>query len=523
MALALQPLGGADEDVRSPFVLPEKDGAVSVGRRVGCDLILEDVSVSALHAWLERNGNDEVALVDCGSSNGTFVNGMRVKRRDIEVGDLVRFASVEFRVVETTDRTAMEGGNGTDLQTERIAGKPSRGGLESELPDSRDETLEKLRAELAEVSVESARLRSELDRSRKELETSADRVERSRKELALEREKNLELESRVAALEFELRRSESEQQSTEEKRQKAIDETEEWRTAFSEQEERLGESLREITQARESEASALGRLAEIENEASILSERLLGDWSVWFDRPPEETESSDSPFVKVHRVADRVREQLDRIEPIWNEFGDGVREELERRCETVRGELKKLGEEKAAAIAENSRISEELENVRLAVDSEVRRARSLSRSGTMVEIPERFETMVVATDREQEIFRRLIERLELLDHLLAGYRGNRRMKEAIPELEDFRTRIASILSENGVEEFEIPIGSELTLKHRKEVQILGRKGWGTRDYVEQTFRPGEVVKTVRTGYRAGSGEGATVLRKTEVLIREANG
>ena len=65
----------------------------------------------------------------------------------------------------------------------------------------------------------------------------------------------------------------------------------------------------------------------------------------------------------------------------------------------------------------------------------------------------------------------------------------------------------------------MPVRTILTLKHRKEVQILSRKGWGTRQFTEYPFQPGEVIKVIRPGYRVGEGEYAVILRKVEVLIR----
>ena len=87
------------------------------------------------------------------------------------------------------------------------------------------------------------------------------------------------------------------------------------------------------------------------------------------------------------------------------------------------------------------------------------------------------------------------------------------------ELDDFRSRLAVIIESSGVQLFEVPVRTILTLKHRKEVQILSRKGWGTRQFTEYPFQPGEVIKVIRPGYRVGEGEYAVILRKVEVLIR----
>lgn len=69
-------------------------GTCSVGRIDTNDLVLPDIKVSRRHALIQKEGGDELWLVDLGSRNGTRLNGERVIRptllRDqdkIEIGD----------------------------------------------------------------------------------------------------------------------------------------------------------------------------------------------------------------------------------------------------------------------------------------------------------------------------------------------------------------------------------------------------------------------------------------------------
>jgi pSer/pThr/pTyr-binding forkhead associated (FHA) protein len=93
--------------VRAPN-LPETrlgfDGTqpVVVGRGASCDVRLPDASVSFRHAVLRAQGQDFV-LVDEGSTNGTWVGGVRVAPRTsriVRTGDLVRVGRMwlELRV-----------------------------------------------------------------------------------------------------------------------------------------------------------------------------------------------------------------------------------------------------------------------------------------------------------------------------------------------------------------------------------------------------------------------------------------
>lgn len=79
-----------------PFEIPE--GETPVGREAGPGLALVGEStVSRLHAKLVRKGTT-VILQDLNSTNGTFVNGLRVSAQQIlKVGDEVQFGAVRYR------------------------------------------------------------------------------------------------------------------------------------------------------------------------------------------------------------------------------------------------------------------------------------------------------------------------------------------------------------------------------------------------------------------------------------------
>jgi adenylate cyclase len=50
----------------------------AIGRGDGCTVLLDSRSVSRLHALIQRKDGGDLALVDLGSRNGSFVNGARV-------------------------------------------------------------------------------------------------------------------------------------------------------------------------------------------------------------------------------------------------------------------------------------------------------------------------------------------------------------------------------------------------------------------------------------------------------------
>jgi len=75
---------------------PGLDARYTIGRDSGCDLLIEDLSVSRWHARLDRAAGRWI-LTDLNSTNGTRLNGWRV--RDpvlVQAGDRLTFGSAVF-------------------------------------------------------------------------------------------------------------------------------------------------------------------------------------------------------------------------------------------------------------------------------------------------------------------------------------------------------------------------------------------------------------------------------------------
>ena len=74
-----------------------------IGRGADCDLRLKVSAVSRHHCLLRFRG-PEASISDLGSSNGTFVNGQRVRSQTtLQSGDEIRVGTYQF-VVDLGDR-----------------------------------------------------------------------------------------------------------------------------------------------------------------------------------------------------------------------------------------------------------------------------------------------------------------------------------------------------------------------------------------------------------------------------------
>jgi pSer/pThr/pTyr-binding forkhead associated (FHA) protein len=70
---------------------------VVVGRKEECDLRLDHRSVSKMHCIIVKT-DGLLLLRDLGSTNGTRVNGFRVRRAALLPNDLLAIANYKFRV-----------------------------------------------------------------------------------------------------------------------------------------------------------------------------------------------------------------------------------------------------------------------------------------------------------------------------------------------------------------------------------------------------------------------------------------
>ena len=76
-------------------VISMNEGPVLIGRQAGATLKISNASVSRRHALIEKEG-DKFIIADLGSRNGTFVNDVPVKRRELQHGDRVKIGESQF-------------------------------------------------------------------------------------------------------------------------------------------------------------------------------------------------------------------------------------------------------------------------------------------------------------------------------------------------------------------------------------------------------------------------------------------
>ncbi len=86
-----------DDDALTFRILPEN--MKTLGRAPTADFTIDRALVSRLHCRL-INASDRLEVEDLDSTNGTFVNDQKVKRKVLVTGDTLRLGRVELTVTE---------------------------------------------------------------------------------------------------------------------------------------------------------------------------------------------------------------------------------------------------------------------------------------------------------------------------------------------------------------------------------------------------------------------------------------
>ncbi len=80
-----------------------EEGENIIGRDSGCTISLSLNGVSKKHAQISITG-DSIFIEDLGSSNGTFVNDLLIKKSELKSGDRVAIPDVIFQVIQVQEK-----------------------------------------------------------------------------------------------------------------------------------------------------------------------------------------------------------------------------------------------------------------------------------------------------------------------------------------------------------------------------------------------------------------------------------
>lgn len=87
------------ESGEPPLTLRLPSGAIkTLGRTARADFIIDAALVSRLHCRLTADRSDQLVVEDLESTNGTLVNGRKIDRAVLKIGDRLQVGRVAFEV-----------------------------------------------------------------------------------------------------------------------------------------------------------------------------------------------------------------------------------------------------------------------------------------------------------------------------------------------------------------------------------------------------------------------------------------
>lgn len=182
------------------------DGAF-LGRAADCIVRTDDAMVSRKNCKISFAGGRWM-VEDLGSSNGTFVNEVRVQKQALSHADVVRCGTLQVRFVETADAQPVGGGGGKP----RTMSIPAQGAGASVQVDPAfagggaldpAALVQQKEYELAQVMQERDALASRLREASQELEAATHRNEGNQTELQRLRAENLAYRDRLGEVQRE--------------------------------------------------------------------------------------------------------------------------------------------------------------------------------------------------------------------------------------------------------------------------------------------------------------------------------
>ena len=93
---------------------------IRIGRSEESDWHIDDINVSRSHAEIVQNPSGGFEVVDLKSTNGTFLNGIRIKREILKTGDVISVAGFARRFTQD-GLQILEGIDGTPVQAKEIS------------------------------------------------------------------------------------------------------------------------------------------------------------------------------------------------------------------------------------------------------------------------------------------------------------------------------------------------------------------------------------------------------------------
>ena len=103
-----------------PSIFLERGEQKTVGRSPQADVVIDEPSLSRVHAAVRMSANGDLSVEDLGSTNGVFINRTRRKASQLTIGDRVIFGILEYLVAEAPAAAALSASESTIFRSLKV-------------------------------------------------------------------------------------------------------------------------------------------------------------------------------------------------------------------------------------------------------------------------------------------------------------------------------------------------------------------------------------------------------------------
>ena len=89
-----------------PSIFLERGEKKTIGRSPQADVVIDEPSLSRVHAAVKMSADGDLSVEDLGSTNGVFMGGMKIRKHQLKNGDVILVGDAQFRY--ETDPTSGE-------------------------------------------------------------------------------------------------------------------------------------------------------------------------------------------------------------------------------------------------------------------------------------------------------------------------------------------------------------------------------------------------------------------------------
>src|SRR5512133_3263859 len=111
-----------DELVRSEQFNRE---IIKIGRLASAHLCLDDEKISRIHSVIEVSPDGAISIIDMGSAEGTFVNGKKVSRGALQLGDQITLGGLRIVLEADAANAAAEPAVNRAVVAPAVAPRPA--------------------------------------------------------------------------------------------------------------------------------------------------------------------------------------------------------------------------------------------------------------------------------------------------------------------------------------------------------------------------------------------------------------